>query len=341
MRRTLILLILFLLLGGGAWWALRKKAVTTGSANSWDMEFAVKNPNEVSKIFIADRKGNTATLERKEDYWLYNGKDRARPTAVQNLLETIEKVTVWYIPPEAAKENMVKSLATQGIKVEIFGKAGEKLKSYYVGGVTGDERGTFMIMEGSENPYVVHVPSFVGQLRVHYLVGDDQWRDRTVFVEKPEEIQSVTVQYPKQKNESFRLEKTGEAEYTIEPYFSTTPRSKQPRRKGVAEAYLIQFERLGAEAFETNNPLRDSVTALVPFAIVTVKKSNGEEKNVRFWPVEIERRPDTGEEFVTRYFTDYNNGQYFMLTQDRVFGPIFRGYSFFFESERTGKPLAQ
>ena len=103
-----------------------------------------------------------------------------------------------------------------------------------------------------------------------------------------------------------------------------------PRRKGVAEAYLIQFESLLAEAFETQNPLQDSVKALVPFAIVTVKKNDGATKLVRFWPVEVETMRDSGKPFVSRYFTDVDNND-FMLTQDRVFGGLFRGYSFFFE----------
>jgi hypothetical protein len=57
-----------------------------------------------------------------------------------------------------------------------------------VGGITADEKGTIMLMEGSEKPYVVHIPSFVGQVRVRYLLGDDNWRDRAIFSEKPEKI---------------------------------------------------------------------------------------------------------------------------------------------------------
>ncbi|MBK7936223.1 MAG: hypothetical protein IPJ82_03720 [Lewinellaceae bacterium] len=141
MKRTLLLAVLFLLLGGGAWYALNKNA-QSGSRNSWDMEFAVPNTGDICKIFLADRNGQTATLERKEGYWLYNGKSRARPTAINSLLETIGKINVWYIPPKAAEKSMINSLAAEGIKVEIYDKDGKKMKSYYVGGVTNDEQGT-------------------------------------------------------------------------------------------------------------------------------------------------------------------------------------------------------
>ncbi len=166
------------------------------------------------------------------------------------------------------------------------------------------------------------------------MVGDDNWRDRTVFEEKAEDIQTIAMEYPQQKSESFRLEKTAAGQYEIKPLFSTTPASKLPQRKGMAEAYLLQYAKLGAEGFETDYPLRDSVTALVPFAIVTLKKADGQQKQARFWPVSIKEKV-TGEHYVVRYFTDVNNGESFLMTQDQVFGPIFRGYHFFFsETEK-------
>ncbi len=338
MNRTLLLVALFLVLGGIAWYALSNKKKQSGTHVSWDMDFAVTNTDNIGKIFIADRQGGTATLEQKGKEWLYNGKYPARPSAMKTLLETISKLNVLTIPPNGAVPLMVKELASTGIKVEIYDREGKNLKIYYVGGVTADERGTVLMMDGAEQPYVVHVPGFIGTIRLRYILGDDEWRDKAIFREKPEEIQSVSVEYPQRKSESFRLEKTGEASYDVQPYFSTTTKSPTPRRKGVAEAYLVQFESMVAEAFETANPLRDSVKALVPFVILTLKKADGAEKKLRFWPVEVEVRSDNGMPFVTHYFTDVNNED-FLLTQDRVFGPLFRGYDYFFEGLPEKKRL--
>ena len=330
MNKTLLLVLLFLLMGGAAWYVLSNKKKQTGTHVSWDMDFAVKNTQNIGKIFFADRSGNTTTLERKNDIWVYNGKYPASPSMIETIIETVSKLQVLNIPPNGAIPTMVKEIAAEGIKVEIYDLKGKAMKTYYVGGVTVDERGTILIMDGSEQPYVAHIPGFVGQFRLRFLFGDDNWRDKAIFREKPESIQSVYVEYPQRKNESFKLEKTGEATYDIQPFFNTTTKMKGDRRKGVAEAYVVQFERLLAEAFETENPLRDSVNALVPFAIVTIKKVDGAEKMVRFWPVAVETNPQTGQAYVTRYFTDVDK-QDFMLTQDRVFGGLFRGYSFFYE----------
>ena len=337
MNRTLLMVVLFLVMGGTVWYFLANKKKQAGSYVSWDMDFAVKNTDNIGKIFIADRTGNTVTLEQKGKVWQYNGKHPARPSAVQTLLETISQVNVLNIPPNGAVPVMVKEMAAAGIKVEIYDLDGKNIKTYYVGGVTNDERGTVLMMEGSEQPYMVHIPGFIGQIRMRFLLRDDDWRDKAIFREKPEEIQSVSVEYPQRKNESFKLEKTGEAAYDVQPYFSTTTAMRSPQRKGVAEAYLVQFEQMVAEAFETQNPLRDSVKALVPFVIVTMKKTDGQEKKLRFWPVDVETGRD-GKNFVSRYFTDVNNED-FMLTQDRVFGGIFRGYGFFYEGIPEKKRL--
>lgn len=331
MRRTWLLLLLFAALGAGAYYATQfKKKSAVGSTVEWDMDFAVKDTSSIHKVFLADRNGRTVLLERTPSGWMYNQQFPARETAIQVLLETLGKVKVYYIPPEAAEPTMIKSLAAEGIKVEVYGKDPQKpLKVYYVGGVTADERGTFMMMDGAERPYVVHLPAFTGQVRVRYMLGDDNWRDRGIFKEKPEEIQSISVEYPQKKSGSFRLEKLAEAKYEVKPFFSTTPENKSLRRKGVAEGYLLQFENCTAEAFETENPFRDSVSALVPFAIVTLKKADGSEKQVRFWPTKIDydgqARP-----YVNRYFAEVNRKD-FMLVQHRVFEQIFKEYDFFFD----------
>lgn len=341
MKRTLILVALFLALGAGAWYAIDyRKNKRQGSSVSWDMDFAVKNPDDIGKIFLADRKGNTATLERKEDHWIYNGRDRARPTAVNLLLETMQKVNVWYIPPQAAEPTMIKTLAADGIKVEIYSKEGKIMKTYYVGGVTNDEKGTYFMMDGAEQPYVMHVPSFVGQVRLHYALGDDYWRDRAVFHEKPEQIQMVSVEYPQQKSASFKLEKTGSSEYVVKPFYSTTKSLRQEMRKGAPEAYLVNFENKGAEAFETLNRDRDSIRALVPFAVVTVKSGDSTEKTTKFWPQAVLTDRKTGNNYVERFYAETPEG-YFLLVQQRVFGPIFRGYDSFYEREAPGGNLRQ
>ena len=326
-KNTILLAALFLLLGASAVFVWRTK-LSDQKTLPPDRDFAVKEASEIHRVFLANRKGQTALIERSEKGWLYNGKHPAREDAVASLLETLTRLTIHYVPPKSAEKTMVESIATNGIKVEVYNKDKKKIKCFYVGGVTNDETGTYAMMENAEQPYVITMRGFIGSVRSRLIFTDDQWRDRTIFSEKPEKIQSVTLEYPQARSESFRLEKKGEAEYDVTPYFSTTPISKKARRKGAAEAYLLNFESLVAEGFENANPLRDSVRSLTPFAILTVFNIHGEAKVTRFWPVGEEASGQT----VERYFTDVN-GQDFMLTQQYVFGKVFRGYNHFFAPE--------
>ncbi|MCS7037615.1 MAG: DUF4340 domain-containing protein [Saprospiraceae bacterium] len=330
-KRTGLLLALFLLVGGATYYLWQKnKRYETGSRIQPDMDFAVSDTNAIHRIFIADRRGRTADLKRQGDHWVYNDRYKARPSAVEVLLQTICCLNVLYVPPKAAEGNAVKALAADGIKVELYDRQNRLLKSYYVGDVTADERGTYMIMDGAEQPYVVYIPGFIGQVRVRYLLGDENWRDRMIFTEKPEKIQSISVEYPQHRSASFRLDKVGEAEYAVRPLFSTTPVSKAPQRKGAAEAYLLKYEFLGAEGFAHSDLNVDSIRALVPFAIVNLERTDRTSLKARFWPINVQVDAQTRQPFIIHYLTEVNEGQDYYITQHHVFGPIFQEYASFF-----------
>ncbi len=340
MKRTLLLLAIFLLLGGGTAWYLNTGGGNKTTLAGADRDFAMKDMEKVQKIFIADRDGERTTLERRDGYWLYNGQYKARPTVIRPLLEAVKHVQVKYKPPHAAVPNMVKVLATEGIKVELYGAEDELLKSYYVGGATSDERGTYMIMEGAEQPYVVFLPSWEGNLSVRFKRSGDDWRDKSLFSSEMEDIQSVSIQYPKQRNQSFILERKG-GDFTVRPFYGITPQANRPYREGSAEAFLAKFESVGAEDFRNNLPGRDSIRQLVPFSIITLATTGGDTSRASLFPIlpenVVSQDPKSGN-FVTshneieRYFVDLN-GQDFFMAQHRVLQDILWGYSSFFKDQ--------
>lgn len=303
----------------------------------WDRDFAVENVDDIYKIFLADRNGEKVTLERKSKHWIYNGEYKANPNVVENLLDAIKRVEMKYKPPKNAVKPMVESLATEGIKVEIYDRRGELMKAYYVGGATADERGTYMIRDGAEDPYVVHIPSWEGNLRFRYNLRGANWRDKTIFHEDMRDVISVSVEYPKQRNRSFRLEKDG-SDFKVTPFYEINQPTNRPYKKGSAEQYLIGFEKpMIAEAFENKNPKRDSVVQTVPFSIVTLMTKDSSEVSVRFFPIYNESviDPKTNSYLtsggIDRFFAEVVTEGSFMLVQNRIFQRAFWGYEFFFE----------
>ncbi|RMG79172.1 MAG: DUF4340 domain-containing protein, partial [Bacteroidetes bacterium] len=260
MKRTLILLLLFLVLGGAALLFMQKKEKTAHSTLlGEDRHFEIKNPDDIQKIFIAQRTGiPPVTLERAGDHWVVNKKYRARESAVNNVLEVLTTVRMESIPSRAALDNIVKELSAQGIKVEVYGKNDTPLKVFYVGGVSPDERATYFIMEGSAQPYAVEIPSMEGSLRPRFELAGDEWRDRAVFREKPENIQSLSVEYPKQRSKSFVVERKGNA-WDVRPFYDITPRINAPVLQNEVEAWLLGFDALIAENFVNDYEKKDSV----------------------------------------------------------------------------------
>lgn len=335
MNRTLLLFVAFLILGAGvtAWFLYSQDDKT--SLLAAERSFAVKDTASIHRIFIADRLGRQTNLERKDGYWLYNGQFKARATAVSNVLDAISRIEVRFKPARAAVPEMVKNLATEGLKVELYDKRGKLIKSYYIGGATADERGTFMMNADANEPYVTQIAGWDGNLRFRYNLTGDDWRDRTVFAYRPEDIMSVSVDYPKQKNKSFRLERNGN-DFSVSPFYEISTKIAKPVNKGTAEAYLEGFKSMVAEGFENNLPAKDSISRLLPFSVVTVKDTKGNAATVKFYPVFYEPVIDskTGKALpapeIERYYADIN-GQDFMLVQQRVFGKIFWAYEAFFE----------
>ncbi|MDG1432995.1 MAG: DUF4340 domain-containing protein [Saprospiraceae bacterium] len=342
MKRTLILLILFLVLGTGAYFLVKNK--DNSSTTSWNEagDFAVDNVDEIYKIFIADRQDYRVLLERKNGYWTYNKKFKAKNTQINDLLNTIRGVRMKYTTPRGAEDNMRKNLATSGVKVEIYDKNDNKLKVYYVGGSTANSLGTYYIMEGSTEPYVMHIPSFQGMLKGKFMKQDDDWKDLIMYGEQVEDIQSVSVAYPKQKSKSFIIDRKGAGEYAVKPFYEGTPKIEKPVLNAAVEKYLTGYSVMMAEAFENKNSLRDSIVNTLPFASISITNTQGNTKVGRLFPIpQLDQYGNPvlstgvgmkGKQSIYRYFADYKDeyGDSFRLVQHRNFERLFWSYDYFF-----------
>ncbi len=342
MKRTLILLILFVVLGSGAYYLMQNRDTT--STTSWNEagDFAVENVDDIYKIFIADRQNYRVLLERKNGYWTYNKNFKAKKTQIDDLLYTIGGVRMKYTTPRGAEDNMRKNLATSGVKVEIYDKNDNKMKVYYVGGSTANSLGTYYIMEGSTEPYVMHIPSFQGMLKGKFMKQDDDWKDLMMFGEEVEDIQSVTVDYPKQKSKSFKINRTSASEYDVKPFYEGTPVSEKQVLNAAVEKYFIGFRAMMAEAFENKNVLRDSIINTLPFVSISITDTKGETKICRLFPIpQLDQYGNPvlstgvgmkGKQSIYRYFADYKDeyGDSFRLVQHRNFERLFWSYDYFF-----------
>ena len=338
MKKTnLFLVALLAILGSAAAWYISMDKGT--NLSGYDFDFAVPDTANIGKIFIADRDGKSVTLTRKSpSEWQVNGKYKARWDAIKNLLETVGRIDLKYRLPRNAVSTVVKDVATNGIKVEIYNKNGQKLKSYYVGGVNMDETGTNMMLEDANEPYVMHIPSFTGAVRVRYFIDEIDWRDRMIFTLTPEDIKSVSIDYPLQKSQSFKVFRVGKV-YQVEPFYNLTTRINTPPIKALIENFLTGFRFLGAEGFENGYSKTDSLRATVPFCVINVENREGVVKTLTLHQI-IPHNADgsliqsvEGKVEIEKYYAETETGD-LLLVQHQLFEKLFWGYPSFFGQQK-------
>ncbi len=182
--------------------------------------FTLEDTSNVVKIFLADKEENEVTLEKiSPGEWQLNREYKASKHKVESLLKTMNDLRVRAPVSKAAHNTVVSRLATKSVKVEIYQKVPrinifnwirlfphEKLtKTYYVGGATKDNLGTYMLMENSTKPYIVHIPMFRGFVTPRYNAKEDEWRDHTVFKHPLKNIRSIIVEFIEEPENSYKV----------------------------------------------------------------------------------------------------------------------------------------
>ncbi len=307
------------------WWGSQRQ---TSDTLAEDFRFKVEDTSQIERILITDKNGEQVDLKRSESSWMVNNTYPARNNAIRNLMDAIARVDLQYIPTSAAIKTMKTDLARQGIKVDILGKHDEILKSYHVGGATPDERGTFMLMDGADQPAVTGIPGWEGALRSRYVMRRVEWRSRMIFQYNPDKISRLSVDYPKQQKEAFEIIKT-EKDFHVDPLYLRSE-NLSDQQDGAVEAYLRGYRSIGAEAILEDDELRRRKMDEVPFAIFRCEYDNVI-TTLSLYP--IYRTGGGGTESIERYHAVADDGTLY-LVQHRIFEKLLWSYSSFFVDQK-------
>ncbi len=337
MKKTILLSVLFFILGGGTYFFIQQAPDKGSSGKGWDTSLTVEDTDKIHRIFLAKKTGTKYNLEKKEDGWYVNSKHRVRPAKIDYIFETLRRQRVKYIPNKGASKNAVKSIASSGIKVETYDVEGNSILNFYVGGMTSDERGTYMIAEDSNQPLVMHIPGWEGGLRVRFWDKPENWRDRSVLRWNPKNIEYLKVDYPRNKSQSFEIIKEANS-YNVRPVYEVTAVNKKTANPVAIQEYLKIYKSKISENFMNDFPGRDSVSQLVPFCEITIKGKGAKDQTVSFFPERVDMEYEmpnvpgqvlANKGTVERYFVNNSYGD-FQLVQQLVFGKLFVPYSYFF-----------
>ena len=205
MKKNLIYLIVFLILLAVAGWLFSESNGGSTLAGPENYAFAVKDTASITKIVITDKSPKKVTVSRKGKRWYLNDEYKVRKDAIEILLETMARMEMRNFIPQRMIPVVEKNLVTLGKKVEIY-QNGSLTKVLYVGLPTTDEMGTYMKIEGADQPYAVHIPGFNGFLNTRFIVDDYLWRSRELMDINTQSIKEVTVLFPDSLDQSFSIE---------------------------------------------------------------------------------------------------------------------------------------
>ena len=338
MKKLLPYIIVFIALIGGVCYFIYQYSPST--LEKKESDFAIKNIDDVTKVRLSDTKGNEVILTKKDKKWIVNGQYEANEMSRGLLFTAIQKVETNYRSPDNAELVVMKDMAVLHNKCEVYINGEDKpCKVYYVGGPTADGQGTYMIMEHdgrmARHSYVTHVPGVDAYLTGRYYPQEEHWRSVWIFRENNEKIQSLKVNYNREKQKSFEIERIAKDSFVIAN--SEGQVLEQPKQRFIRQ-YLDFYDGLSLEQFENKNPARDTIVPNEPFCTVTMKRMDNTESTAILYyiPVSETTRVQFDEQGhkmlydIEHFYLLFNDKKDFAKVQFFTWGKVLRSYQDFF-----------
>jgi len=353
-KNRFIIIIVLILLSLALFLVLKPRSGTYGRGLQ---DFAISDTSNVTKIFLSDKQNRSITLTRvNEGSWRLNEKYSARKDGIDILLKTMLNLSVNSPVAKAARNNIIRMLAAKSVKVEVyqrvyridlFGRlqlfSHEKLtKTYYVGDVAQDNIGTFMIIEGSDEPFTTYLPGFRGFVSSRYTTLEEDWREHIIFHHRLPDIANINVAFGDIPEWSFEIDNPDNHGFKLKSTFSNQSVIDFDTTKIIE--FLGSFANVRFEAFlnDLDKSKRDSITSSKPFYNILLTDRMGKTQTITTFKKLIgPDKKDAGGNLVNydreRMYALVNDNKDLVLVQFFVFDRILKPLPFFLKGGTTGK----
>lgn len=257
--------------------------------------YHIENVDSIVKITLKDKLGRNIVLDRKQDsLWVVNKDYECNQSTMQGFLETFANMRIREDVPKAAVNNIVKSLASNGVEVNIYTedylidfwfihlfKRIHLDRTFFVGYETQDRLGTYMLKKGDKVPRIVHIPEFRGYLSSRFNTDPDAWKSHNIFHYKQSEIQQLTIDIPNQKSQSFSLKNNGKGFDFLD--FNGQRINNFDTAKVVA--LLSSFVNMNYEsvANNINKAQKDTIFTHTPLYVITINDKKGKKETMTIY----------------------------------------------------------
>jgi hypothetical protein len=341
---SLVIISLLLILAGTSIYIFTSK-----SSRSFDDEgsrnFSFKDTASITRIFIADKDGHKADLKRNNGSWIVNDKYTCRGDAILNLLEVIKNVEVKMPVAKSVRESVLKYMAAQALKVEIY-KGEELVKQYYVGHETEDSEGSYMLLTDEEtgrnfkDPFACFIPGFKGYLLPRFITNENEWRDRIVMNYIPPQLKQISLKNYNAPDSSFTIELVNANLFKLRDAAG----KEIAFDDGALRQYLVYLQNVSYEVLLTgkNKKLQDSLIMAKPFASMSVTSKDNTTDVFNFYRKQFlgDINPELGVTYdfdPDRMYLSFDKDKEWALVQYFVFGKLLVNTSYFSPSNTVKK----
>ena len=335
-KSSLIVITLLTILCAVSYYLYKHKSGGSTIAKE-SRDFKIKDTASITKIFMADKNGQSITLERTKQGWVTPNKYPCRADAINLLLYTMNMLDVKSPVSKNAKPGVMKLMVGRSIKVQAF--EGNKLvKQYYVGHENMENDATYMILtnldngENYEEPFLMCIPGFNGYLSSRYILNEDEWRDRMMINYTPPQLKSIKLEFAEKPDSSYIIKLNSTTSFELQKLNG----SPIPFDEVKMKQYLAYFQNISYEKLLTNasKKLSDSIQNTIPFLKLTISTNQNEVKEFSFvnkhtsaalnqkYGVDYKYDPD-------RLFVYQKSNKEVALIQYYVFGKIMQTYGYF------------
>lgn len=191
MKRLVWLVLILLLMSGTAYFLIKRNEANKQGMVSADRGFTVKSIEELDKIVIKHNKLQPMVFTHVGKSWLLDGKYEVSQSVFVNIEKVLLNMKLLYIPPIASTNNILESISKNGIQVDLYNGDDEPFKMFHLGSDTQKGDGTYMVMAGSNQPYVMHLPGLGGGLRSRFEQPTKNFRDKFIYKFPADQIENI------------------------------------------------------------------------------------------------------------------------------------------------------
>ena len=319
------------------------------SLRSEASDFTVYDTATITKLFFADKSGNKVVLERNGNSWMVNDEFVANQGLVNEMLYTLTRMRIKMPVSVRKSDNVVTRMATTNIKVEVYQNLPRinlfnkiklfyhetRSKVFYVGGVTQDNVGTYVLKEGGDKVYVAHLPMLNGSISARFSANPIDWRTHIIFNDKMDDIASVKLEINKDPNNGFIIKENGRYQFAMS-HLDGTPIEFDTLR---VLNFMTSFKDVRFEAFlnDVDPERRDSIINSPFMQRLTVTTKDGRSNSVTTFSMlsnadmfnynpDYVKNPDLKDNITDpdhKYALLSENNE-FVLIQDFVFGKLLK-----------------